>query len=255
MGHWVTSEYQIIAHKGNSSGFPENTNAAIESAVENQCNVVEIDVSVTSDGYSVALHGPSLESSTSGSGKVNQTSLQELSKFATRGQDGTITNEKIPLVEDLLRSLGTKIKWNLDLKEGGIEDDLTQVIYDLGLENHIVLSGLKSSNARRTLAGNPGLHLLVNLSKIDQLFVSIKLIGPLYVKYRFRSLSRMSSVIAINMHYRYVSKAIIREIHKLGLEVWVYTVDDADRFSRLFTDGVDSITTNLPLEMRRSFNF
>ena len=48
MGDWVTNEYQIIAHKGNSSGCPENSSAAIKSAIENQCTMVEIDVSVTS---------------------------------------------------------------------------------------------------------------------------------------------------------------------------------------------------------------
>ena len=68
MGDWFTNEYQIIAHKGNSSGCPENSSAAIKSAIENQCTMVEIDVSVTSDGYSVALHGPSRGTTTSGSG-------------------------------------------------------------------------------------------------------------------------------------------------------------------------------------------
>tara|TARA_Y100001970_G_scaffold29530_1_gene36500 strand:- start:765 stop:1532 length:768 start_codon:yes stop_codon:yes gene_type:complete len=255
MGDWVTNEYQIIAHKGNSSGCPENTNAAIASAIENQCTMVEIDVSVTSDGYSVALHGPSLESTTSGSGKVNQTVLEELLNYFVRGQDGEITDIKVSLVEDLLRNFGSKTKWNLDLKEGRIEDDLSQVIYNLGLQNHIVLSGLKFSDAKRTAIRNSDLNLLVNLSKVDQLFVALKFIGPLYARYRFRSLSQESSVIAINMHYRYVSKQMIREIHKLGLEVWVYTVDDADLFTALFANGVDSITTNLPLEMRDSFHF
>ena len=28
MGDWVTNKYQIIAHKGNSSGCPENSTAA-----------------------------------------------------------------------------------------------------------------------------------------------------------------------------------------------------------------------------------
>jgi len=255
MGDWVTNEYQIIAHKGNSSGCPENTNAAIASAIENQCTMVEIDVSVTSDGYSVALHGPSLESTTSGSGKVNQTVLEELLNYFVRGQDGEITDIKVSLVEDLLRNFGSKTKWNLDLKEGRIEDDLSQVIYNLDLQNHIVLSGLKFSDAKRTAIRNSDLNLLVNLSKVDQLFVALKFIGPLYARYRFRSLSQESSVIAINMHYRYVSKQMIKEIHKLGLEVWVYTVDDADLFTALFANGVDSITTNLPLEMRDSFHF
>ena len=255
MGDWVTSKHQIIAHKGNSSGCPENTTAAIESAIENQCTMVEIDVSVTSDGYSVALHGPNLESSTSGSGKVSQVSLEELLNYFVRGQDGDITDEKIPLVEDLLRNFGTKTKWNLDLKEGCIQKNLAKVIDNLGLQNHIVLSGLKPSDVRRTIVNNPDLNVLVNLSKVDQLLVALKFIGPLYVRYRFRSLSQESSVIAINMHYRYVSKHVIQEIHKLGLEVWVYTVDDADLFRALFANGVDSITTNLPLEMKDSFHF
>ena len=137
MGDWVTSKHQIIAHKGNSSGCPENTTAAIESAIENQCTMVEIDVSVTSDGYSVALHGPNLESSTSGSGKVSQVSLEELLNYFVRGQDGEITDEKTPLVEDLLRNFGTKTKWNLDLKEGRFQENLTNVIINLGLQNHM----------------------------------------------------------------------------------------------------------------------
>ena len=255
MGDWVTNEYQIIAHKGNSSGCPENSSAAIKSAIENQCTMVEIDVSVTSDGHSVALHGPSLGTSTSGSGKVNQTSLEELLNYFVRGQDGEITDIKVSLVEELLQNYGTKTKWNLDLKEGRIEDDLTQVIYNLDLQNRIVLSGLTSSDVKRTVVSNSDLNVLVNLSKVDQLFVALKSIAPLYMRYRFRSLSRESSVIAINMHYRYVSKQIIREIHNLGLEVWVYTVDDADLFSALFANGVDSITTNLPVEMKDSFHF
>ena len=175
--------------------------------------------------------------------------------YFVRGQDGEITDTKVSLVEELLQNYGTKTKWNLDLKEGRIEDDLTQVIYNLDLQNRIVLSGLKPSDVRRTIVNNPDLNVLVNLSKVDQLLAALKFIGPLYVKYRFRSLSQESSVIAINMHYRYVSKHIIKGIHKLGLEVWVYTVDDADIFRALFANGVDSITTNIPLEMRDSFHF
>lgn len=253
MAGWATTRYQVIAHKGDSSRFPENTASAIESAIEIECDVIEVDVSVTRDGYSIALHGPTLEKSTSGYGNAKKYSWGELQCISVKGPDGKITSEKIPLIENLLRTFGTRTKWNLDLKEGGIDNNLSQVIRELGLVSNIVLSGLKLTNAKNVLMNNPDFNVLVNLSKVDQFFVATKLLSRLYIKYRFRGLKKESSVIALNMHHRYVSKLIIREVHKLGLEIWVYTVDDAHLVSRLFQEGVDSVTTNSPSEALNTF--
>ena len=147
----------------------------------------------------------------------------------------------------------TKKMWNLDLKEGGIGNDLIQAIRELGLVSNIVLSGLKLTNARDVLMANPDFNVLVNLSKVDQFFVATKLLSRLYIKYRFKALKKEPSVIALNMHHRYASKSIIREVHKLGLEIWVYTVDDTDLFNKLFQEGVDSVTTNSPSEVLNTF--
>jgi glycerophosphoryl diester phosphodiesterase len=253
MAGWATSQYQVIAHKGDSSRFPENTASAIESAIKIGCNVIEVDVSVTRDGYSIALHGPTLEKSTSGYGNAKEYSWNDLQGISARGPDGKITSEKISLVENLLRTFGSKTKWNLDLKEGGIGNDLIQAIRELGLVSNIVLSGLKLTNARDVLMANPDFNVLVNLSKVDQFFVATKLLSRLYIKYRFKALKKEPSVIALNMHHRYASKSIIREVHKLGLEIWVYTVDDTDLFNKLFQEGVDSVTTNSPSEVLNTF--
>ena len=246
---WVTGDNQVIAHKGNSSQFPENTKAAVKSAIKLGCNVVEVDVSVTLDGYSVALHGPTLEKSTSGYGRITKTLWRNLHDVSTIGPDNKITSERVPLIKDLLQTFGSKTKWNLDLKSGDIEDDLIQVIKELSLQNRVVLSGLKLSNAKRILATNPNLNVVINLSRVDQAILSMRLLAGPYIKYRFRSISKEPRVVAINLHYRYASEAIIKSIKGLGLEIWVYTVDDSDLVNSLFARKVDSVTTNHPSEI------
>ena len=155
----------------------------------------------------------------------------------------------MPLIKDLLQAFGSKTKWNLDLKSGDIKDDLIQVIKELSLQNRVVLSGLKLSNAKRILATNPNLNVVINLSRVDRAILSMRLFTGPYIKYRFRSISKEPRVVAINLHYRYASEAIIKSIKRLGLEIWVYTVDDGDLVNSLFARKVDSVTTNHPSEI------
>ena len=82
----------------------------------------------------------------------------------------------MPLIKDLLQAFGSKTKWNLDLKSGDIEDDLIQVIKELSLQNRVVLSGLKLSNAKRILATNPNLNVVINLSRVDRAILSMRLL-------------------------------------------------------------------------------
>ena len=91
--------------------------------------------------------------------------------------------------------------------------------------------------------------MVINLSRVDQAILSMRLLAGPYIKYRFRSISKEPRVVAINLHYRYASEAIIKSIKGLGLEIWVYTVDDSDLVNSLFARKVDSVTTNHPSEI------
>lgn len=51
---------QIVAHRGDSGRFPENTTASIRAALEAGVGAVEFDVQVAADGVPVVLHDATL---------------------------------------------------------------------------------------------------------------------------------------------------------------------------------------------------
>ena len=61
---------RVIAHRGDSRNYPENTLPAFLSAVGMGIDVIETDVHLSKDGTLVIWHDPTLERNTDGSGTI-----------------------------------------------------------------------------------------------------------------------------------------------------------------------------------------
>lgn len=72
---------RVIAHRGDSHNYPENTLPAFRSAVEMGIDVVETDIHITKDGVLVIWHDPTLERNTDGNGRVEDHTLEELRRY------------------------------------------------------------------------------------------------------------------------------------------------------------------------------
>jgi len=253
MNKWATGKRQIIAHKGNSSAFPENTRASILSAIELGCDVVEVDVSTTKDGYSVVLHGPTLGEMTSGVGKISETNWEDIKPLKVKSLGEDFSTESVPLVEELLKEFSSSTKWNLDLKSGLPNDRLVATINQLSIQGKVIFSGLMVKDVKKFVNAFPELNVLVNLSRVDRVLLGLRFFDKIYFQFRFGSLKSLPNVIGVNTNYRFLTERIIRVIHGFDLEVWVFTVDEEAVMNSLFAIKVDSITTNRPLELIRTF--
>jgi len=253
MNKWATGKRQIIAHKGNSSAFPENTRASILSAIELGCDVVEVDVSTTKDGYSVVLHGPTLGEMTSGVGKISETNWEDIKPLKVKSLGEDFSTESVPLVEELLKEFSSSTKWNLDLKSGLPNDRLVATINQLSIQGKVIFSGLMVKDVKKFVNAFPELNVLVNLSRVDRVLLGLRFFDKIYFQFRFGFLKSLPNVIGVNTNYRFLTERIIRVIHGFDLEVWVFTVDEEAVMNSLFAIKVNSITTNRPLELIRTF--
>jgi glycerophosphoryl diester phosphodiesterase len=68
----------VIAHRGDSAHFPENTMPSFERAVALGVDALEFDVRLTADGVAVVVHDATLDRTTSGHGPVAATPLGAL---------------------------------------------------------------------------------------------------------------------------------------------------------------------------------
>lgn len=71
---------KIIAHRGYSGLYPENTMLSFQKAVEAGCDEIELDVQLTKDNVLVIIHDESIKRTTDGEGLVRKYTFAELQK-------------------------------------------------------------------------------------------------------------------------------------------------------------------------------
>jgi glycerophosphoryl diester phosphodiesterase len=88
--------HPVIAHRGASGEYPENTLLAFRRALEQGADGLELDVRVTADGVPVVIHDPTLERTTNRRGQVGQLSLSQV-REAAAGE-----GERVPTLAEVL---------------------------------------------------------------------------------------------------------------------------------------------------------
>src|ERR1035437_496086 len=74
----------VIAHRGNSACFPENTLESFRQGMALGVDALEFDVRLSRDGQAVVIHDPTLERTTDGTGAVSARTLEELRRLDLR---------------------------------------------------------------------------------------------------------------------------------------------------------------------------
>ena len=89
---------QIIAHRGASFDYPENTELSFLAAVEQKADGVECDVRLTSCGTMVCIHDPRIDRVSDGTGLVSAMTYEQLTHY----NFGTADFPQRPLAYDRL---------------------------------------------------------------------------------------------------------------------------------------------------------
>jgi len=96
---------KIIAHRGNSKYFPENTLASYKSALELEADIIETDIRLSSDGIAVIIHDDNTERTTGINKIIKNTTLTEITSLEasyTNRFGNIFKGEKIPTVKEAL---------------------------------------------------------------------------------------------------------------------------------------------------------
>jgi len=100
----------VIAHRGYSSKFPENTLRAFDEGMKAGADGFECDLRMTSDGHIVVFHDDDLKRLCGVKGRIETSLLEDIKKLKVKG------TESIPRLEEVLTQFhGTRM--NLEIKE------------------------------------------------------------------------------------------------------------------------------------------
>jgi len=136
-------EVLVVAHRGDWRNFPENSIAAIESAIKMGVDMVELDVQRTQDGHLILMHDATLNRTTTGKGRIDEWTLDSIKTLKLKNGCAIKTKHEVPTLEEALLHAKGKILINLD-KADRYFDEVYLLLAKTGTTNQIIMKGGKS---------------------------------------------------------------------------------------------------------------
>lgn len=231
----LTEEYdvmRVIAHRGYSEVYPENTLAAFAGAIDIGVDYIELDVQMTVDGVIVVFHDNNLMRITGQEGSIADYTYEQLLQLdAGSWFQAAYAKERIPTLQEtleLIRDSGCNVYLEIkDIgdREGFVEQTL-EITRQCGMEERCLFASFKYEYLRQIKALNPELLTLYITS-------SGKTSLPTEYPAEFYGL-----------YVESVSVDTIKAIHEAGSKAFVWTVETPTQIGIIREMGADGIVTN-----------
>jgi glycerophosphoryl diester phosphodiesterase len=232
----------VVAHRGSSATWPENTLPAFRAGIEEGADMVELDVHATSDGVLVCLHDATLDRTTDAGAVLGQKGIAvrgvpsvELDRFDAGSYRGpSHAGTKIPTLAAALELIGQHAVPMVEHKDCAPEAML-DVLRATGCADAVLVQSFDWAwlRALRALAPDVTLGALGSGELTSERLAEIDSLGVSMVHWSASSLRL----------------ADIEALHARGYLVCTYTVDAELSLLGCQAAGLDAITTNVPARL------
>jgi glycerophosphoryl diester phosphodiesterase len=222
-----------FAHRGGAADGLENTVFQFRRAVELGYRYIETDVHATADGKLVAFHDETLDRVTDGAGRIADLFWSDVSHARVAGK------EPVPLFEELLETF-PEVRWNVDIKAEPALRPLLDLLERTDSWNRVLVGSFSEKRVVRAqhLAGP---RLATSFGTRGVLNLRLRSWGaPLPVRRSAVAAQAPEEQSGVPV----VDRSFVRAAHARGVQVHVWTINEADRMHRLLDLGVDGIMTD-----------
>ncbi len=269
---WLERGFLLYAHQGGALEAPASTLFAIEQAIANGANAIELDVHCSKDGVLLVGHDPIVDTTSDGKGAIADLDYGYISqldnayyfipdKGAVKPADDADPKEVYPYrgracddfkfrfarLEEVLSSFPDPV-YNFDIKETApsvepYEALLATVLRQYQRSDNVIVASFHDkaietfSVAAPEFATAPGAE---ETTAFGQAFFtkkslpdSIRRHAALQIPFKLRN-------------FKIVTPEFVHTAHELGLAVHVWTVNDTEEASELLDAKVDGIMTDRP---------
>lgn len=241
-----------IAHRGGADELPENTLPAFDAAVELGYRHLETDAHLSGDGVVLSFHDHILDRVTDRQGRLAQLSSDEIGMadaayhFSPNGDTFPLrgTGIRIPTMEQVLtRWPGVFV--NIDTKSDAVVEPLVELLRRLGAFDRVCVGSFSDERLRRVRRLSGG-RICTSMGPAG--------IAAAWLASRSRRMPKMQAdCVQVPTRARrlvVVDRRFVDSAHRAGLQVHVWTIDDATEMGELLDLGVDAIMTDRPRLLR-----
>lgn len=234
-------EVEIMAHRGDSFRFPENTMAAFRGAAAVGADYAELDVRRTADGVLVVMHDSNLLRTAEVDREICDVTYDELRSLSVKG-DGILGSgrETIPTLQEVLQFLkDSSLMLEIELKPcrgESFEKNVVNLILNAGLQDRCLIASTDCGILQRVKSYAPALKTV-------------------YVGCDFKNcILRLRCADAISLKEDCVDASVVQLSHAAGKPIYVWTVDTKKTLDEAIALGVDGVITNNPaLAVQRTY--
>jgi glycerophosphoryl diester phosphodiesterase len=229
----------VIAHRGFSGMYPENTMLAFKKAREAGADAIEMDIQLTKDGTVVIIHDESVDRVSGVHGLVRDFTFDELRKLnASQGVYGdSFGFNPIPSLDEYFSWVkDTNIITDIELKNNifyydGLEEKAVALVKKYGLEKQVFFSSMNHVSLVKCKAIEPsipcGILSAKPMGNVGQYIQSNGL--DLYIP-----------------DYTLVNQETVDDCNKHGVKLYICVVDDLGMFLRAESWGCHGVMSNYP---------
>ena len=226
----------MFAHRGLALEVPENTLLAFAKALALGITHLETDVHVSADGVAIISHDPDLLRLTGRQVQIAQLTAAELARIDLGdGQNFTT----------LAAALDTfpEARFNIDIKAEAAAEPAAAVIRAARAERRVLIGSFSNSRRRAAIRLLPGVATSASSGAV--------LVATWAAAIGLRGVTKsvLRSVDAVQipekiLGVRSTSRRVLAAFHAAGVEVHIWTINDAESMNRLLDAGVDGIMTD-----------
>jgi glycerophosphoryl diester phosphodiesterase len=227
----------VIAHRGASADAPENTLAAFRLAGEQKADFVELDVQESADGVVLVVHDSDLMKIGGAPQKIWETDAATLRTIDIGSHAGPqFAAERVPTLAEALLACKGKSHVIVELKSYGhdqhLEERVAAIVEAAGMENDCLFMSLDRRMVTRMKQLRPQWHTGLLVAKA------------------FGDLDALPGDF-LAVEARMATARFVRQAHRNGQQVYVWTVNDPAWMLAEMARGVDGLITDRPAIARR----
>lgn len=222
----------IIGHRGAAGEELENTLAAVERALADRVDMIEVDLQLTADKRLAVFHDDTLERLAGDRRRVGRLAWRELAAIELRQPERHETH-RIPRLEDLLAAVPETVPLNLEAKihHGRAGTFARRLLEILDGREQVLVSSFDWSFLAEIRRLSPALPLApISHDDRDGLLAAAAELGAW----------------SLHCHHPLATRRLLDSPFRAGRPVLAYTVNEPRRARTLLRRGVGGIFTDQP---------
>lgn len=218
---------KVIAHRGNSGYFKENSFESILSAMHERVDMVEIDLRQTKDGKIIVFHDDNLKRIFNQSGVVSSMTYDELAAAC----EGEV---KILTLKEVVKLVKGRAKVLFEIKDTCDELDVYEQLKSLDYSDYIIQS--------------------FDIQKLEKLRDLDRKLNLCFITLLSRNVD-VDQLLGLNIRYVNISdsfllkKSFVENLIEHDINCFVWTVNTEKKFAKYISYGVSGIVTDYPFEL------